>query len=202
MRLMGRAFASILFIVILLSAATFLFNVWSISKSNETVGKFISKITIYNENQENTSGYSLVTMGLKIKDEISSNFQSLQRNNLWALLGSVLFSLILVGSVFLLISHRIAGPIYRMEKTLQGIQDGDLTMRVVLRDKDELTDLAEQFNQMTASLNQKVNLIQQTIIQLQIDVEKESIDSELRKRLIEKIGTLESLVKQFKVTYN
>ncbi|MBL8991689.1 MAG: HAMP domain-containing protein [Spirochaetia bacterium] len=203
MRLMSRVFGSIFVIVLLLATATFFFNSYSLSSSKGEIRNFLLKITsVGDDHSEQISAASLVFRVKKMGDNIISSLDSLQSHMLWAALGSIIFSLVLVGSVFLLISHRIAGPIYRMERTLQGIQEGDLTLRVVLRDKDELTDLAEQFNQMTASLNQKINLIQQTIIQLQIDVEKESIESELRKKLIEKIGALESLVKQFKVTYS
>jgi len=58
------------------------------------------------------------------------------------------FSLALVFGLSLVFSHFIAGPIYRFEKTLEGMRDGDLTMVVRLRTRDEFKELADLFNQM------------------------------------------------------
>lgn len=56
----------------------------------------------------------------------------------------------------LFFSHFIAGPIYRFEKTLEQMRDGDLTATVKLRKFDELKEVADLFNQMLASLRNKV----------------------------------------------
>ena len=62
------------------------------------------------------------------------------------------FALALVFGLSLLFSHFIAGPIYRFEKTLEAIRDGDLTIVVRLRARDEFKEMAELFNQALASL--------------------------------------------------
>jgi len=56
----------------------------------------------------------------------------------------------------LFFSHYIAGPIYRFEKTLEAMKDGDLTIHVRLRKKDELQEVADLFNQALASLRVKL----------------------------------------------
>ncbi|MFQ5503554.1 MAG: HAMP domain-containing protein [Planctomycetota bacterium] len=43
-------------------------------------------------------------------------------------------------------SNRIAGPTYRLVKSLERVMEGDLNFRVKLREGDELTDLAEALN--------------------------------------------------------
>ncbi len=43
-------------------------------------------------------------------------------------------------------SHRIAGPIYRVERTLQAVRDGDLTARANMRSTDFLGDIAIGLN--------------------------------------------------------
>src|SRR3989338_11420234 len=62
----------------------------------------------------------------------------------------ILLSVILVTPLVALIgvflSHRIAGHIYRMERFLAKIALGDLTSRIVLRNKDELITLADGIN--------------------------------------------------------
>ncbi len=59
---------------------------------------------------------------------------------------------LLIGSFILFIlsifaSHKIAGPLYRLENAAQSICDGDLSVDISkLRDGDELTDLAKAIN--------------------------------------------------------
>jgi hypothetical protein len=43
-------------------------------------------------------------------------------------------------------SHRIAGPMYRIRKTLEAVEAGDLGVRAKLRDGDFLVEVAEQLN--------------------------------------------------------
>ena len=61
--------------------------------------------------------------------------------------------------VTLYISHKIAGPIFRLEKELRRIGQGDLTTTVALRDNDQMEAFARQVNAMTAELNQRVTEI-------------------------------------------
>jgi methyl-accepting chemotaxis protein len=63
-----------------------------------------------------------------------------------------IFALALVFALSLLFSHFIAGPIYRFEKTLEAVRDGDLTIVVRLRARDEFKEMAELFNQALGSL--------------------------------------------------
>jgi len=58
---------------------------------------------------------------------------------------------LLLGGTFLVCAsiigtHRIAGPHYRLEKTISKMAHGDLSTSVNLRDKDEGKDLAEKIN--------------------------------------------------------
>ena len=57
---------------------------------------------------------------------------------------------LVVGSI--LISHRIAGPVYRIRRHLETVGDGDLSMEVHLRKGDELKNLAEAINRMQRKL--------------------------------------------------
>jgi methyl-accepting chemotaxis protein len=53
-------------------------------------------------------------------------------------------------------SHKIAGPIYRLEKTLDSIASGDLTASANLRSGDQLVELATEVNSMTRTLNHSI----------------------------------------------
>ena len=57
---------------------------------------------------------------------------------------------LVVGSI--LISHRIAGPVYRIRRHLETVGDGDLSVEVHLRKGDELKNLAEAVNRMQRKL--------------------------------------------------
>jgi len=54
------------------------------------------------------------------------------------------------------ISHQMAGPIFKFEKSCSTVAEGDLTHRVYLRKGDQLTDLQDQFNNMTGAVNEVV----------------------------------------------
>ena len=79
----------------------------------------------------------------------------------------ILFSMALITPLVVIvgiyISHKIAGPIYRMEKFLTDMSSGNLTTRIVLRQGDELVGMADKMNELSNNLrstigNQKTNL--------------------------------------------
>jgi methyl-accepting chemotaxis protein len=68
----------------------------------------------------------------------------------------VLIYLAIITILAAMISHRIAGPLYRFEQSARAFADGDLTHRVMLRSGDELTEMQRAFNDMAADLQTKV----------------------------------------------
>ena len=56
--------------------------------------------------------------------------------------------LIIVLIVSAVVSHRMAGPIFKFEKSCATVAAGDLAHRVYLRKGDHLTDLQDHFNDM------------------------------------------------------
>lgn len=199
-RLMARIFSVIAVIIALLTGSLFIVNELSFKTAKSSVSKHIESLTAGDESQ-NVSPTDIFKRTAKVGQQITKAVDDMRGNMIKAFIAALVLALLLTGTVFLLISHRIAGPVYRIEKSLQALEQGDLTMRVYLRDQDEFKDLGDIFNSMTASLNDKVNRIQQTIIQLQIDMEKENIDAETKRRLIDRVASLENLLKQFKITY-
>ena len=65
--------------------------------------------------------------------------------------------------VFIFYSHRIAGPLFRFQRSVQEISGGDLTGRIRLRQKDQLGDLGDSINEMTESLDQKIGKLKKEI---------------------------------------
>jgi len=64
--------------------------------------------------------------------------------------------LVIVVIVSAVISHRMAGPIFKFEKSCATVAEGDLSHRVYLRQGDQLTDLQDSFNEMVGSVNEVV----------------------------------------------
>ena len=73
------------------------------------------------------------------------------------------FFIIVGGTVIiimtLLLSHRVAGPFYRFELTLEEMINGDLSQKIFLRRKDEGKELASKINQFNSKLSDKVVMI-------------------------------------------
>ncbi|HNW43575.1 MAG TPA: hypothetical protein PKI19_03670 [Elusimicrobiales bacterium] len=61
--------------------------------------------------------------------------------------------LLIVLIVSVVVSHRMAGPVFKFEKSCSVVAEGDLTHRVYLRKGDQLMDLQEQFNNMAAAVH-------------------------------------------------
>lgn len=66
-----------------------------------------------------------------------------------------LVSLISGALIALFLPQKIAGPLYRFEKTLKAVQDGDLTVAITLRSNDILRDFETTVNNMIRSLRLK-----------------------------------------------
>jgi HAMP domain-containing protein len=56
----------------------------------------------------------------------------------------------------IVLSHRVAGPIYRFERSAEEVAGGNLTHKVFLRRQDELVDFRDTFNIMVDALRGKV----------------------------------------------
>jgi len=85
-------------------------------------------------------------------ESVSQHFQ-----NLWWTHGPFLLVMVFLLPVFVLdtirLSHRFAGPIYRLRQTIRSIAQGKPTGRLKFRDFDFWQGLAEDFNQMVDRLS-------------------------------------------------
>ena len=94
-----------------------------------------------------------------------------------------LMYLVIVIIVSAVISHRMAGPIFKFEKSAKIIASGDLTHRVWLRKGDQLVDLKNSFNIMVDSVHKSIKS------------DKTIIDGSRRELLEEASKTGDSLLK-------
>ncbi len=89
---------------------------------------------------------------------------SIQNTSL-AIMPSVVFTMLVttlvlglvVIAVTLLVSHKIAGPMFRFEKDINRIAAGDLKSRIHIRKGDQFQELAVSLNQMVEGLAERLN---------------------------------------------
>lgn len=66
----------------------------------------------------------------------------------------------LVVIITLFMTHRVAGPFYRFEKTLDEMIEGDISNKIILRQKDEGKDLAQKINAFNYILSDKLSIME------------------------------------------
>ncbi|OGW82834.1 MAG: hypothetical protein A2987_01975 [Omnitrophica bacterium RIFCSPLOWO2_01_FULL_45_10] len=87
----------------------------------------------------------------------------------------ILLSMVLITPLVVLIgifaSHKIAGPMFRIARTLRGMAAGDLTAPIVLRKGDELTDIADAINHISDTLRVSLKNQKETIDKMGYDMQ-------------------------------
>lgn len=66
----------------------------------------------------------------------------------------------------LFFTHRIAGPFFRFEKTLDAMMAKDVSIRIFLRPKDQGKELAKKINQFNEMMSSNLTLMRQNATQI------------------------------------
>ncbi|MCM8774858.1 MAG: methyl-accepting chemotaxis protein [Candidatus Omnitrophica bacterium] len=101
--------------------------------------------------------------------------------------------------VFMYLSHRIGGALYRFEKTLEAAKDGDFIQRVKLRRTDELHDLNHQMNLFLEAMDVRVGDLKRGITQA-LSIVKESGGDDRMKRIEDALKNLRSGLDQMRTS--
>jgi methyl-accepting chemotaxis protein len=101
--------------------------------------------------------------------------------------------------VFILLSHRIAGPLYRFEKILNEIALGDLTKRLSLRKTDQLAELKEALNVLMESFDQRMGRMKNNLSGLKELLSQKDDPGNIEK-IYKAIELLKNEIDHFKVT--
>jgi len=86
------------------------------------------------------------------------------------LTGLAVLELLFVAAVWygcLRASHRIAGPVYVFAREVGRLGKGDLTARIVLREKDNFRPEADQMNASITALNDRLSILRGLCAELQ-----------------------------------
>jgi methyl-accepting chemotaxis protein len=70
-----------------------------------------------------------------------------------------------------LMSHRVSGPVFRFERSAEALANGDLTVRVRLRDKDEMKDAAARMDGTIDKFRTKITGLKEKSLQIKEDID-------------------------------
>ncbi len=121
----------------------------------------------------------------------------------------IIILLIIFSIVAILFSHKIAGPIYRVEKIAEELKNGNLNINVRFRKGDELHHLADALNNMIAGIKNLIaedkkiiNNLAAIVTKLQNDIKKSRGLKKGVKFTIKKlniiVGKLKKSIERFK----
>ncbi len=137
----------------------------------------------------------------------ASRAMLLLHSTIWPKLGLII-AVFSIASIF--ITHKVAGPVYRLKRSIAQVAHGDLGVVIRLRRGDDLKDLAEHINILIANMRTLVSTIKtdydklsETLRDLEQKIEKKTIPEASGKEMIQKIQAsrknMEELIKKFKI---
>ena len=77
-----------------------------------------------------------------------------QQRMIRSLVGGLALMVVLIGMLGIYITHKVAGPVYKMTRLLKQVGDGNLQVDARLRRGDELRDFFETFTRMVGGLRE------------------------------------------------
>lgn len=114
--------------------------------------------------------------------------------------GVILLAVFGIAGIF--ISHKIAGPIYRVERVADELKKGNLDVKVRFRKDDDLQELADSLNKMIDGIKGMVSEDKEIIRRLTAMSEKLSEDVKkqkgLKKGVLNTIKKLNSIIAKLK----
>jgi nitrogen fixation/metabolism regulation signal transduction histidine kinase len=75
-----------------------------------------------------------------------------QQRMIGSLVGGLALMVVLIGMLGIYITHKVAGPVYKMTRLLKQVGEGNLHVDARLRKGDELRDFFETFTRMVGGL--------------------------------------------------
>lgn len=110
-----------------------------------------------------------------------------------------LVSVFIASLLCVTITHIVAGPVYRMERVVRGIGEGDLTNFIKLRQRDELKDLADSMNEMTLGLRNKVINIKENFEEVRNNFEglRSSLPDNKFVEISQKLNNIDETLQNF-----
>lgn len=129
----------------------------------------------------------------------------LLHSTIWPWVGGVI---LFFGAVSIFVSHKVAGPLFRLKKSLAQVTQGDLNVVIKLRKWDDLKDLAEHVNVLieelrtfVANLRNDYSLLSEYILELEREIDAKILTEETGREIIRKVQesrkNIEEALKKF-----
>jgi methyl-accepting chemotaxis protein len=142
--------------------------------------------------------------GLPIEEQVLAATQFIALSDrLWP---AILLSVPVFMLLSIWITHRLAGPVYRLEQSLKQIASGDLGLQVRFRAGDDLQELAVLVNQIIGQEGDALRTVQavhQRLLQILGGVRSKSLSPEQISQILEQIQVqieeVEILLQKFKL---
>ena len=132
------------------------------------------------------------------KDALKGALQSVNRSLVPKII--ILAALIFLAGIFF--SHKLAGPMYRIEKSAEAIQHGDLRVNFKIRKGDEMRDAAGALEGMVGTLHEDIKKMKAESIALEERInlltERGAIPKEESNRLKEILKSIDSVLSKYK----
>jgi len=118
----------------------------------------------------------------------------------WVLIIVTILSAIVVGLICLFVSHKIAGPLYRIKKEVETLADGNLKANFNIRSSDQLQELAKSLDKMVKSIKGNRKEIVSKLDNLRTFLREKdySIQSSDESKVVELLSEVESSIDSFK----
>jgi methyl-accepting chemotaxis protein len=145
-----------------------------------------------------------LTSGVSLEDQAAAATQFIALSDrLWP---AMLVSVPIFMVVSFWVTHRFAGPVYRLEQSLKQIAEGDLGMQVRFRSGDDLQELAGLVNQIIHRQSEVLRTVQsvhQRLLETMAQIRGKTVTPEQLNPMLEQIQIqieqVESLLRQFKL---
>ncbi|HEY4484841.1 MAG TPA: methyl-accepting chemotaxis protein [Nitrospiria bacterium] len=152
----------------------------------------------------------LIPPSLKLRSGIPHEEQVMAASQVIALSGRLWPAIVISVPVFVVltlwVTHKFAGPIYRMEQSLNRVAEGDLGEGVRLRSGDDLQELGSVINRVVerqAEALKKIRAVHQRLLETMSEVRSRSLAPEQINPMLERIQLqieqLEVLLGQFQL---
>lgn len=89
--------------------------------------------------------------------------------------------------VFMYLTHRLGGPLYKFERVIEDAAGGDIAQRVILRDTDQLLDIKDQMNVFLEETDTRISQIKDDVEKALELVGKDAAGAGKVKELLEDI---------------
>lgn len=125
----------------------------------------------------------------------SSSIRSQQRTMLITLTTALTLLVVLIGFAGILVTHKVAGPIFKMKRQIRDVGEGHLRIPNKLRKGDELVDFFEAFETMVVNLRSRqqseIDKLEQAIASLEPKAEPGELEPlySLRQQMKDALNT-------------